>query len=80
MCARARSQPRKSWKCIHTFALYNLLCPFSSPQFGTKDCQADYIVVAKSRTPGDNDPWSHDRFCGQDIGNYVKGPIVSKYG
>ncbi|XP_047496173.1 cubilin-like isoform X1 [Penaeus chinensis] len=45
--------------------------------FGTKDCQADYIVVAKSRTPGDNDPWSHDRFCGQDIGNYVKGPIVS---
>lgn len=45
--------------------------------FGAKGCQADYIVVPKSRTPGDNDPWSHDRFCGTAIGNYVKGPIVS---
>ncbi|XP_066972608.1 cubilin-like isoform X1 [Macrobrachium rosenbergii] len=45
--------------------------------FGSQGCQADYIVVPKSRTPGDNDPWSHDRFCGTAIGNYVIGPIVS---
>ncbi|KAG7172745.1 CUB domain-containing protein 2-like 1, partial [Homarus americanus] len=35
------------------------------------------VMVPKSRTPGDNDPWSHDRFCGMALGNYVKGPIVS---
>ncbi|CAL4083475.1 unnamed protein product [Meganyctiphanes norvegica] len=45
--------------------------------YGSGDCQADYIVVPKSRTPGDNDPWSHDRFCGTATGNYVRGPLVS---
>ncbi|XP_071527005.1 bone morphogenetic protein 1-like [Panulirus ornatus] len=45
--------------------------------FGSGGCQSDYVLVPKSRTPGDNDPWSHDRFCGMALGNYVEGPIVS---
>lgn len=48
------------------------------PQYGSGGCQADYVMVPKSRTPGDNDPWSHDRFCGMALGNYVEGPIVSE--
>ncbi|KAK3855681.1 hypothetical protein Pcinc_037933 [Petrolisthes cinctipes] len=44
---------------------------------GRKGCQSDYVMVAKSRTPGDNGPLSHDRFCGSALGNYVQGPIVS---
>ncbi|XP_045111458.1 cubilin-like [Portunus trituberculatus] len=62
--------------------LLNGETPFNTTElgknlYGSKGCQADYVLVPKSRTPGDNDPWSHDRFCGQALGNYVKGPIVS---
>ncbi|XP_050709865.1 cubilin-like isoform X3 [Eriocheir sinensis] len=62
--------------------LLNGETPYNSTEprknlFGSKACQADYVLVPKCRTPGDNDPWSHDRFCGQALGNYVQGPIVS---
>ncbi|KAK4296057.1 hypothetical protein Pmani_031422 [Petrolisthes manimaculis] len=62
---------------ITTLKGENLVGIHGSFKFGSKGCQSDYVMVAKSRTPGDNDPWSHDRFCGSALGNYVQGPIVS---
>ncbi|XP_018027080.1 cubilin [Hyalella azteca] len=45
--------------------------------YGSSQCQSDYVVIPKGRTPGDEDSCPHDRFCGLQFGNRLLGPVVS---